>query len=339
MDETTGLSKAQVLRTDWFKSLSQYEKTDTRKAIGQVLDTFLPYGALWGLLIFLVKQNVPFLYLLPLILLASGFVLRAFIIFHDCAHNAFLPSRQINRVLGYITGVITFTPFDAWKHSHAMHHATSGDLDRRGHGDVWTLTVEEFHAAPKHVQIAYQVFRHPLFLFFVASPFKFLVINRFTKRGKRGAQSVLITNFALLALLILAYFTIGLRTYFLIQIPIITLAAMGGVWLFYLQHQFEGTYWARHDEWDPVRAALEGSSYYDLPPVLQWFTGNIGMHHIHHLRPGIPNYHLQWCYKEIPTFQKVEPITLDLGFKPFSLNLWDEKKEEMISFRAARQFK
>jgi acyl-lipid omega-6 desaturase (Delta-12 desaturase) len=290
---------------------------------------------LWALLIFLQQHGVNFVLLLPLILLASGLLMRIFIIFHDCVHNAFFPSKQANRIVGHIAGILTFTPYDTWQHSHSLHHATSSDLDRRGHGDIWTLTSEEYTASPWYTKALYQLFRNPLFLILVAGPFKFIVIYRFARpsASKRGHQSVLITNLALLSLLALSYFTIGIKAYLVLQLPIIALAAMGGVWLFYLQHQFEDAYWARHQEWDPMRAALEGSSYYKLPVVLQWFTGNIGMHHIHHLRPGIPNYNLQWCYREIPALQQARPISIARSFKCFNLNLWDETKQKMVSFR------
>ncbi|MGC4048101.1 MAG: fatty acid desaturase [Armatimonas sp.] len=217
----------------------------------------------------------------------------------------------MNRIVGYLTGVLTFTGFAAWQHAHSVHHGTAGDLDRRGAGDVWTMTVDEYKAAPRHTRFYYYLIRSPWFLIPIGAPFMFLVLNRFLhkKSGKRETRSIVLTNLTLLASAIVANYTIGLKTYLLVQIPIISIAAMIGVWLFYLQHQFEEVYWERHADWDPIRAALVGSSYLKLPPVLMWFTGNIGLHHIHHLRPRIPSYNLQRCYDDIPALQQAHPMS------------------------------
>lgn len=333
--------RTEVTRSDWYRALARYEQPDLRKASWQLLDTFVPYLTLWILMVCMVRQGVPYRYVFPLIVVAAGLLVRIFIFFHDCGHGSFFSSRRANRILGYISGILTFTPYEDWRHEHAGHHATAEDLDRRGMGDVWTMTVAEYLAAPKREQLAYRFFRHPFVLFVLGPPILFLISQRFPHKGagKRERNSVLLTNLALLAIFGIASVTIGLRAYLLIQIPIMTLAATCGVWMFYVQHQYEKVYWARHQDWDPIRAALEGSSYYQLPKVLQWFSGNIGLHHIHHLRPRIPNYNLQQCYDDIAELQAVEPLTLRRSLRSPFLNLWDESEQKLVSFRSLKRYR
>lgn len=327
--------KTKVVQATWYRELSKYEKSDKRKAYGQVLNTFVPYLGLWAAMIWIVKSHHSLWYLCPLILLAAGLVVRIFIMQHDCGHGSFLDSHKANRFLGLLCGVITFTPYDDWKHEHAAHHAGAQDLDRRGVGDIMTMTTEEYQNASPGKKIYYRLFRNPLCIFGFGPFIQFVGVHRFAHKraGARERQSVLITNLALLAVLTLACFTIGLPTYLLIQVPIIALAASMGVWLFYVQHQYDDVYWEHHAQWDPIRAALEGSSYYKLPKVLQWFSGNIGLHHIHHLRPRIPNYNLQKCFDETPELQTPRTLTLLNSLKCINLHLWDEKTRQMISFR------
>jgi omega-6 fatty acid desaturase (delta-12 desaturase) len=330
--------KTEVVQSDWYRALAKYERPDLRKAVWQLLDTFVPYVALWVLMVWMVRRGLSYGLLLPLVVVAAGLLVRIFIFFHDCGHGSFFASRRANTILGYISGILIFTPYDDWRHSHAGHHATAADLDRRGVGDVWTLTVEEYLAAPRSKQLVYRVFRHPFILFVLGPPVLFLILQRFTHQGisKRERASIVFTNLAILALVGVASWTIGLRAYLLIQIPVMSLASVIGVWLFYVQHQFEGDYWARHQEWDPMRAALEGSSYYKLPRVLQWFSGNIGLHHVHHLRPRIPNYNLQQCHEDISALHTVEPLTLRRSLKSLRLNLWDEAAQKLVSFRSLK---
>ena len=219
-----------------------------------------------------------------------------------------------------------------------MHHATAGDLDRRGTGDIWTMTTQEYWAAPRRKRLAYRIYRNPFILFIPGPVLLFLLFQRFSTRGakKRERVSVAFTNLALLLVVVVASATIGLKTYLLVQFPVIAIAGAFGLWLFYLQHQFENVYWARHEFWDPMRVALEGSSYLKLPKTLQWFTGNIGLHHIHHARPTIPNYNLQQCYDNVPAFQAVEPLTLRTSLHSASLSVYDESQKRLISFRALR---
>jgi omega-6 fatty acid desaturase (delta-12 desaturase) len=323
-------------RPTWFSALAAYGRADRRKAVGQLLDTLIPYAALWAAMIWTRRQDLPYSVTFLLTLPAAGLLVRIFIIFHDCCHGSFFASRRANRILGAITGILTFTPYDEWRLSHAKHHATAGDLDRRGSGDVWTMTVEEYRSAPWPKRLGYRLFRHPLVMFGLGPTYVFLISQRWTPRGagKRARISTIITNLGILLIAVTAA-AIGLRTYLLIQLPIIIMAATAGVWLFYVQHQFESVYWARHEAWDPIRAALQGSSYYKLPRALQWITGNIGLHHIHHLRPTIPNYHLQAALDGIPALQEVQPLTPRKSLRSLRLALWDEDQHKLVSFRQA----
>ncbi len=326
-------------RPAWHEELTKYERPDTRMALGQLATSILPFLGLWALMAVLVSKGYPYWITLALAVPAAGFLIRIFIIFHDCGHGSFLPSRAANRFVGYITGILTLTPFDDWRHAHALHHAASGDLDRRGDGDIWTMTVSEYEAAPWHLRLGYRLFRNPLVLFGLGPLFVFLVRHRWPhgSSGPREAKSVWITNAALLGIVLVCAFTIGLKTLALVHLPIMTIAGAAGVWLFYVQHQYEDVYWARHEEWDPVRAALDGSSYYRLPKLLQWFTGNIGFHHIHHLRSRIPNYRLQECFQKVPAMQEVHVLTIPESLKSLWMHLWDEQSKQLISFRAHRR--
>jgi omega-6 fatty acid desaturase (delta-12 desaturase) len=322
-------------KPDWYSSVSPYARPDGRKAIWQLVETLVPYAAVWAIMIWLAHRGHPYL-MLALSLPAAGLLVRVFILFHDCCHGSFFQSRRANRIVGYVTGLITLTPFDLWQRTHAQHHATVGDLDRRGAGDVWTLTVDEYVAASRSKRLAYRVFRHPFVLFGVGAVIMFLFVYRFASRGASSRErfSVRFTNVGIAAVTILASLTIGFRTFVSIEGPVLVLASAAGVWLFYVQHQFEDVYWARHDAWDPFRAALAGSSYYKLPRVLQWFTGSIGLHHIHHVQPRIPSYALQRCQDGVAVFQSVEPLTIRRSLHSLRLRLWDERRQRMVSCAA-----
>ena len=328
--------KAQVTRPAWHQDVARYAHSNQRKAIWQLVDTLGPYIGLWILMVYTIKAGVSYWVTLALAVVAAAFLVRIFIFFHDCCHGSFFSSSRANTALGYLTGILTFTPYHSWRRSHVRHHATSGNLDRRGVGDIWTMTVEEYRAAPRRTRIAYRLYRNPLILFGFGPAVSFLIAQRFfPKEAKRREQvSVLVTNLAILAIVVLASLTIGFWTYLLIQLPVILVAGALGIWLFYVQHQYEGVYWARDEAWNFTKAALEGSSYYRLPKVLQWFTGNIGLHHIHHLRPRIPNYRLQECYDQVPAMQAVQPLTIGKSLKSLRLNLWDEEQQALVSFRS-----
>ena len=330
----SGSRQIQISKPIWYQAIARYGQPSLYKAIWQLLNTFIPYWALWILMILMVKQGYSYWITLALALVAAALLVRIFIFFHDCCHGSFFASRRANTILGYISGMLTFTPYDDWRSKHATHHVTAGDLDRRGTGDVWTMTVEEYLAAPRLKRLAYRIYRNPFVMFGFGPAFMFLIANRFSHKGarKQERRSVILTNITLLAIIILASLTIGFLEYLMIQLPIILIAGVFGIWLFYVQHQFEGVYWARHDTWDQMRAALEGSSYYKLPRILQWFAGNIGLHHIHHIRPRIPNYNLQQCYDDISAMRAVKPLTICSSLKSLGMKLWDEREQKMVRF-------
>jgi omega-6 fatty acid desaturase (delta-12 desaturase) len=339
MSAGLGALRAQEARPAWYQALAKYQQPNLRKAVWQLTSTLVPYVALWAGMYWIMRLGYPYWITLALSVVGGGLLIRIFILFHDCCHGSFFASRRANRIWGYVCGILTFTPYEEWRHTHAIHHATASDLDRRGTGDVWTMTVDEYQAAPRLQRLAYRLFRHPLVLFGLGPVGVFLLAHRLPRRGSRKYErySVWFTNLALLAIILLASLTIGLGTYVAIQLPILAIGGAAGIWLFYVQHQFEGVYWARYGEWSPTKAALQGSSYYKLPKVLQWFTGSIGLHHIHHARPRIPNYSLQRCYEEVPELQLVESLALRTSLRSLQLRLWDERQQKLVSFRSLRR--
>jgi len=321
------------------QQMSDYGRPNPRQAVWQLINTFVPYVAVWGLLCYLLRHGYP-LWTIPIpMILAALILVRIFILFHDCCHGSFFASERANTIVGYVTGVLAFTPFEYWRWNHDGHHRTYADLDRRGVGDIWTLTAEEYLAIPKWKQLAYRVARNPIVFLTIGPGFIFLITQRLLHQwqGKEERRSILITNLIAASILTLASYTIGLRTYLVIQLPVMLLAGALGIWLFYVQHQFEGVYWSRHANWDPLTAAMKGSSYYKLPGPLRWFSANIGLHHVHHLMTRIPNYRLQECYAKIPALHNVPTLTIARSLKSLHLNLWDEKREELISFKALYQ--
>ncbi len=324
-------------RVSLIKAIAKYSKSNDRIAIWQLVNTFIPYAALVALMIVMVRQNIPYWMTLIVGVIAGLFLIRIFIFFHDACHGSFFSTRKANAIIGTITGILTFTPYFNWRHSHAIHHSTAGNLDKRGTGDVWTMTVDEYKAATKLHRFLYRFIRHPLVMFGLGPLIMFVIVHRFAEKHatKRDRQSVVITNLAILAILILSHFTIGIGTYIKVQLPIIYFSGILGLWLFYVQHQYEKVYWVHDDEWNRIRAAMEGASYYKLPKVMQWFSGSIGFHHIHHLKAGIPNYNLQKCYDAIPELQKVVPITLRTSVRSLWMHLIDESTGRMVSFREA----
>jgi len=329
---------AKVEKPGWYKSTAQFAQPDTRTAIRQLLTTLIPYLLLLALMVQTVRHGRPYWITLALAVAAAALFSRIFIFFHDCTHGSFLPTPRWNRNVGYLCGILTFTAFHDWRRSHAGHHITAGDLDRRGMGDMTTMTVEEYLTAPPMKRLAYRLYRHPLILLGIGPLYYFLLRNRYPSPGAKQIDfiSVILTNLAIAGIVVTASLTFGLRTYLLVQMPVLLMAATLGVWLFYNQHQFEGVYWARHEEWDPWRVAMQGASYYQLPRILQWITGSIGFHHVHHVRPGIPNYHLQECYEAIPELQEIKPLTLSKSLGALQLNLYDEQQRRLVSFRSLK---
>jgi omega-6 fatty acid desaturase (delta-12 desaturase) len=338
MSTTTAVDRASPKNTTWRAAVAPFQQADTRRSLWQLINSAVPYAVLWVLMY--LSLSVSYWLTLALAVVASGFMVRLFIIFHDCGHGSFFTSQRANAITGIITGIVTFTPYYDWRHAHAIHHATSGDLDRRGGGDVWTLTVDEYLAAPWWKRLAYRVFRFPLVTFGLGPSFIFLLVQRFPSASAKDARerhSVWWTNLALLLIFLLFAVTVGWQAFALIQLPILVIGGAAGVWLFYVQHQFEGMVWEHHDKWNYVTAALQGSSFYKLPKVLQWFTGNIGFHHIHHLSPRIPNYNLEPCYNSSPLFQAVKPVTIPSSLKSLKLRLWDERARHLVGFAAVKQ--
>ncbi len=318
----------------WKEVVAKYQQPALRRGLWQLFNTVVPYGALWYLMY--RSLGVSRWLTAALVLLAGGLLIRVFIIFHDCGHGSFFTSRKANDILGFITGILSFTPYYHWRWEHAIHHASAGDLDRRGAGDVWTLTVQEYIEASRWKRFAYRSARNPIILFVLAPVFLFLIKQRFPspKAARRERNSVYWTNLGVCAMAAGLSWLFGLKIYLLLQLGVLMVAGSAGVWLFYVQHQFEGVYWERRDQWDYCAAALKGSSFYKLPKVLQWFSGNIGFHHIHHLSPRIPNYNLEKCHRAEPLFQTVRPVTLFASFKAMTFRLWDEQHRKLVGYRA-----
>jgi omega-6 fatty acid desaturase (delta-12 desaturase) len=322
----------------WQSVIAHYAVPDRWRSLWQIVNSVVPFIALWALMVYSLR----FGYWLTLLLAfpTAGFMVRTFIIFHDCCHGSFFKSRRGNAIVGSALGVLTLTPFDHWQHSHAVHHATAGDLDRRGTGDVLTLTLKEYLALPWYKKLGYRIMRNPLILFTIGSFLVFVVTHRFAspKSGSREKASVLWNDLALAVLVTLLCWLVGWQAFLLVEVPILFIACSAGVWLFYVQHNFDQTYWERHEKWEFFKAGMSGSSFYQLPAVLNWFTGNIGFHHIHHLGPRIPNYKLPQAYKENPIFH-VRPLTIPLSLKSLGYLLWDEERKMLVGFNVLRNYR
>jgi acyl-lipid omega-6 desaturase (Delta-12 desaturase) len=314
-----------------------YRDAHLGRSVAQLGTSIVSFCALWALM--WVGLQYSYLLTLALAVPAAGFLVRLFILQHDCGHGSFFKSKRANDAVGRVLSVLTFTPYDRWRKNHAIHHATSGDLDRRGCGDVLMLTVREYRALSALKRLQYRFHRHPLVLFGFGPFLYFVIFQRFTFHdpGMTTKERVGIywTNLGLVAAVALMSWLVGFKVLLLIHLPILILAASAGSWLFYVQHHFEDAYWRRHDRWNYFDAGLAGSSYYKLPGVLRWFTANIGLHHIHHLDSRIPNYRLQECFDENPTLQRVVRFGFWDSLACASLRLWDEEKSEMVSLSAS----
>ncbi len=323
----------------WKEIVAEYQKPSLGRAVWQILNTVIPYGTLWYLMYLCLP--VSWWLVVPLAVLAGAFLVRVFIIFHDCGHGSYFKSRAANDAVGFFTGILTFTPYYHWRWEHAIHHASAGDLDKRGTGDVWTMTVQEYLEASRWKKFAYRLSRNPFILFVIAPMYLFLLQQRFpsAKASERERHSVWAMNAAILGMALGLSWLVGLKAYLIIQLIIMMVAGGAGVWMFYVQHQFEDVYWERGEDWSYVAAALKGSSFYKLPRILQWFSGNIGFHHIHHLSPRIPNYNLEKCHQADPLFQQVKPITLFSSFKSATYRLWDEKNKKLVGYSALRELR
>jgi omega-6 fatty acid desaturase (delta-12 desaturase) len=320
----------------WRGVLDAYAKPRLGRSLADLATSVVPYLALLVAMAFAVRVS-PLLSLV-LVVPAAAFLIRTFIVFHDCTHGSFMRSRRANDVLGVALGLLVWLPYRGWQHEHAVHHATAGDLDRRGVGDIATLTVSEYQALPTWRRIAYRLFRNPLVMFGFGWLLVLVLKPRFVPRGSRPRvrNSVLATNLALALIVAVFCLAIGWRDYLLVQAPVFVVAGAVGIWLFYVQHQFEDTYWQAHADWRYDDAALEGSSYLRLPGVLRFFTGNIGFHHVHHLSVGIPNYNLQAAHNGNDRLLTVPQLTLRQGLRATRLKLWDERSGRLVTFGEMR---
>jgi omega-6 fatty acid desaturase (delta-12 desaturase) len=320
----------------WRGVLDRYTEPRLGRSLLDLATSVVPYLGLLGAMFFAQQVWLPLSLLL--VLPASGFLIRVFIVFHDCAHGSFMRTRRANNMVGAALGLLVWLPFRSWQHEHAVHHATAGDLDRRGIGDITTLTVSEYVAMPWLSRVGYRLFRNPVVMFGFGWLLVLVLKPRFVPRGasRRVRASILATNVALVIVVVGLCLTVGWREYLLVQGPVLAVSGAIGIWMFYVQHQFEGTYWQKHASWRYDHAALQGSSYLKLPAVLQFFTGNIGFHHVHHLSVGIPNYNLQDAHDETTRLHPVPELTLQDGLRATRLKLWDERRQALVSFRDAR---
>jgi len=318
------------------QALAPYAQPNLRLAALDVATSVVPYIAL-SVLMYL-SLDVSLWLTLALAIPAAGFMLRTFILFHDCTHGAFVPTRRGNLWLGIALGVVVFSPFHAWRYNHAVHHGTAGDLDRRGTGDVQTLTVAEFNAMGPRGRLAYRLFRNPFVMFGLGPIYSLVLQPRVISRSAkpRIQRSILGTNIALVLVAGALIWLIGWQAYLLVQLPPFLIGGAVGVFLFYVQHQFEDAYWERGGDWTFASSALEGSSHLKLPQPLQFFTGNIGLHHVHHLNARIPNYNLQRAHDENPIFHDVPTLSLGDAARSVRLKLYDEDRGRLVTFAEAR---
>ncbi len=323
---------------NWRETIAPYEKARLSRSIWQIINTFVPFVLIWCATYWSLSVS----YWLTLLFagITAGLTVRIFIIFHDCCHGSFFNNKKANRFLGTIAGILTFVPFDQWRFTHSRHHATSGNLDRHGVGDIWTLTVQEYLDLPFLKRMAYRLYRNPIIMFGLGPIFTFLIDYRFNRKGAKLKErlNTYLVNLSIVAICVLLSWLIGWKTFLLVQGPIFLISGLIGVWLFYVQHQFEGAYFEKDEDWNHLDAALQGSSFYRLPKILQWFTGNIGFHHIHHLSSRIPNYYLDRIHKENKMFKDVVSITLFTSLKSLRYRIWDENRKELMGFSYVRDF-
>jgi omega-6 fatty acid desaturase (delta-12 desaturase) len=317
---------------EWMDIVSRYNTPVPWRSWWQVINSVGPYIILWVAMIFTIKVS----YLLTMLLsvFAAGFMVRVFIIFHDCGHGSFFRSARLNKVVGIITGLIVFTPYHKWHHEHKVHHQTVGNLEKRGMGDVMTLTVTEYMNRSPFKKLYYRIYRNPVVLFIIAPILLFTLTHRFTRKYMSPMEKLYVhlSTLSLIAVVTGLILLAGWKTYLMIQLPVLFIATGHGVWLFYVQHQFRHVLWTSTANWDYKTIALQGSSLFKLPGILNWFTGNIGYHHIHHLSPLIPNYNLKRCHEENPIFQQIKPVTFFSAFESLLLRLWDEKRQMLVKF-------
>ena len=332
--------KQKIDRSEWIKIVKRYQQSDNWHSNRQILNSVIPYLTL--LVLMYISMQVSYWLTLALGLLNVGFITRIFIIQHDCGHNSFYKSKKANNIVGSIFGVITLTPYYLWRRNHAKHHATSGNLDSRGVGDVYTMTVAEYQEKSSWEKFKYRFYRHPITLFIIGPIAVFFISHRFAletkKSDKEERASVYFTNLALAVIIVGFGLLIGFKEFFMLVVPMYLITFSWGIYLFYVQHQFETVYWRHKPNWDYFEAAMKGASYFKLPKLLQWFSGNIGFHHIHHLSPKIPNYLLEAAYDENEILRDSNTLTFLSSIKTIPLRLWDEQRSRLISFKDYRQY-
>jgi omega-6 fatty acid desaturase (delta-12 desaturase) len=319
--------------------LAAYKQPHLGRSLWQLGNSAALFAGTWGLMYWLL--DVSYALSLALAVPAAFFLIRLFIIQHDCGHGSFFASTRLANAVGRVIGVLTLTPYAYWRKTHAIHHATSGHLEHRGFGDIDTRTVDEYLALSRWDRLRHRVYRSPFVLFGIGAALHFVVLHRLPWRVPKGwtreRRSIVLTNVAIAAVVATAGLALGWRELLMVQLPITLVASSLGVWLFYVQHQFEDTYWERDPAWTYDAAALEGSSYLALPAPLRWATGNIGLHHVHHLNARIPNYRLHEVLRDNPELECVSRLTLGQSLRCARLALWDEASRKLVDFRRARQ--
>ncbi|MGM9943763.1 MAG: fatty acid desaturase [Lysinibacillus sp.] len=327
----TDAEKTKKLRKD----VAPFAKSETRKSIMQIVNTLTPLLIAWTLGFYLLQFS-PWL-TVACSVVAAGFVVRTFIIFHDCTHGSFFKSKKANDRVGFITGVLTSFPYEKWKREHTIHHATSSNLDKRGIGDIDMLTVEEYMEKSKLGRLGYRLYRNPLVMFGLGPLFMVLILNRFNRSDAKKKERIN-THLTTLTMAVILGTLIWLTSWqavLLVYGVTLFIAGSLGIWLFYIQHTYEDSYFEYDTEWDYVKAAVEGSSYYKLPKLLQWVTGNIGFHHVHHLAPRVPNYHLEAAHESIPPLQQATTITLTTSLESIRYKLYDTNQRKFVTFKEA----
>ncbi|MCP8969970.1 fatty acid desaturase [Ectobacillus ponti] len=321
------------------KQMAPYEGANIQDSVRQIFNTIVPFFVLWVLAY--QSLSVSYWLTLPIAVVAAGFLVRMFIIFHDCCHYSFFKSRTANKVLGTITGILTLFPYHQWQHDHAVHHATSGNLDKRGVGDIWMLTVDEYLAATPMTKLAYRIYRNPFVMFVLGPIYVFVIKNRFNRKGARMNErlNTYLTNVVIVAIVALLCYLLGWQSFLLVQGTIFWISGAAGIWLFYVQHTFEDSYFEEDERWEYVLAAVEGSSFYKLPKLLQWLTGNIGFHHVHHLSPRVPNYKLEAAHYNTADLAHVPTVTLATSLQSLKFRLWDEESNNFVGFSYLKQLK
>ncbi|KAA9021822.1 fatty acid desaturase [Niallia endozanthoxylica] len=326
-----------VMQKELKKTIAPFEKSNLKNSTTQILNTIIPFFLLW----YLAYESLALSYLmtLPIIGLAAGFLVRIFIIFHDCCHQSFFKNKKANEMVGTFTGILTLFPYHQWRHCHNIHHATSSNLNKRGTGDIWVMTVQEYSEASFWQRMIYRLYRNPLVMFGLGPFYLFLISNRFNRKDARIKERIntYFTTFSAVILYSFMSWLIGWQAFLLVQGPILFISGALGIWLFYVQHHFEDSYFESEENWDFVKAAVEGSSFYKLPKILQWLTGNIGYHHVHHLSPRVPNYYLEEVHDQNIPLNSVPTVTIRSSLNAIRYRLWDEGSKQFVSFREIKR--